>query len=318
MKFLPSESLARHCAPHQFGPLDSRRMMLWVLGACAPGMVLQTWFFGVGVLVNLVLCWSVAVGVEMGLARLRRLPAGYYLRDYSALLGVTLLGLCLPLECPWWLPVAGSGFAVLFIKHAFGGLGQNPFNPAMAACLLMLWLTPDVMQGTSLLSALPVGLQSIGAVADSHWSLVNLGYLGGGLILLVRGIVGWRVPFAVIITLSLLLYACDPASVGASPFAPTLQLLGGAVMLTAFFLATDPVTSASTPVGRLVYGILIGVLLYGVCYRAGQPLALPAVIIIANLCAPLIDRGTTSRIYGHRSRFHRRSVSRLQGATNDE
>lgn len=251
--------------------------------------------------------------------------------------------------------VLGTAFAIIIAKHLYGGLGQNLFNPAMVAYVLLLvsfpvqmtsWLPPSsiaaydigfadaasvIFTGFSLdgysmlqlkqgvdgltmatpLDTLKTGLtQGLTATeVMTHkvfegwggigWSWVNLGYLLGGLFLLQQKVINWRIPTAVLGALLLaatLGYLATPDATAT----PMLHLFSGATMLGAFFIATDPVSASTTAKGRLVYGVLIGVLVYVIRRFGGYPDAFAFAVLLANLCVPLIDSLTRPKVYGAR------------------
>lgn len=133
-------SLLRITSPHTHRA--GRRtswVMLMVILATVPGLLVQTWLFGYGTLINLVIACSTALLSEALILKARNRPIGFFLKDYSALLTAVLLALALPPTVPWWLTVTAVSFAIIFAKQLYGGLGNNPFNPAMvgyAICLV--------------------------------------------------------------------------------------------------------------------------------------------------------------------------------------
>ena len=122
--------------------------MRWVIILCLPGLLAQSYFFGWGNLHNVVLCSLVAVFSEAAILAVRKRRIGFYLRDYSAVLTGVLLGIALPPFAPWWVSVIASSFAIIFVKQLYGGLGYNPFNPAMAGYALVLISFPLAMTTT--------------------------------------------------------------------------------------------------------------------------------------------------------------------------
>src|SRR5690606_7879975 len=143
---------ARSSSPHGHAPLDTGAVMRCVLLATLPGLVALTWNFGWGSLINVVLASLVALGLEAAIVAARGRPVLFYLRDYSALVTAVLLGLALPPLAPWWLVVIATLFAIAIAKHLYGGLGYNPFNPAMVGYVVGLisftvqmttWTTPQ-------------------------------------------------------------------------------------------------------------------------------------------------------------------------------
>lgn len=125
--------------------LDSGAVMQQVLLALLPGIAALLWYFGAGVLIQILLASAAALGAEALALRLRQRPVIAGLRDGSALVTAALLGIALPSLAPWWLAVSGGAFAMLVVKHPFGGLGNNLFNPAMAAYAMLLVSFPDAL-----------------------------------------------------------------------------------------------------------------------------------------------------------------------------
>jgi Na+-translocating ferredoxin:NAD+ oxidoreductase subunit D len=163
--------LARSSSPYQHNPLNTSRVMQLVLLATLPGLVALTWNFGWGTLINIVIATTVAVACEAGIIRLRQRPVLYYLKDYSAVVTAVLLGLALPPLAPWWLVTIGTFFAIAIAKHLYGGLGYNPFNPAMIGYVVLLisfpremtiWITPrDLLPEGAALPGIVESLQRV-------------------------------------------------------------------------------------------------------------------------------------------------------------
>ncbi len=324
------------------------RVMLQVLLALIPGTLAMLWYFGWGVLYNVLLCTGVAVAAEALALHLRRRPIRSTLADLSVVVTAWLLALALPPLAPWWLPAAGALFAVIVAKHLFGGLGQNPFNPAMACYVFLIisfptqmthWIAPSVLAQVTLgpleslrhilTGQLPPGL-SWDALASATpldtmrtqlllnhtveeirasplwgdfggrgWEWIGNWYLLGGLWLVWRRIADWRIPagfLGALIGISTVFYLADP---GTHPF-PAFHVFSGGALLGAFFIATDPVSAASTPKGRLIYGAGIGALTFVIRAWGGYPDGVAFAVLLMNMAAPAIDYFTRPRAYGHR------------------
>lgn len=311
-------------------------IMSQVLLALLPGAAVTLWYRGPGVAVNLALCLATAYVCEAAAMRLRKRPVRPALGDGSVAVTAALIALSLPPWLPLPLPVLGTAFAVLIVKHAYGGLGQNPFNPAMAAYALLLVSFPVAMTRwpaaaaawdwgaawqawtggvpalDGLTSATPLGdvrtrltlthtLSEIAAHggpigAPAGWA-VNSAYALGGAYLMARGIIGWRIPVAVLTALGLCAIVFQ--AVDADRYPSTLfHLSQGAAMLGAFFIATDPVSASTTPRGRLIYGAGVGALAYLIRTFGAYPDGFAFAVLLMNLAVPLIDRLTIPRPYG--------------------
>ncbi|WP_152221241.1 RnfABCDGE type electron transport complex subunit D [Pseudomonas sp. SCB32] len=148
--------LPRITSPHATGSNRTQKVMLTLLAACAPGALVLIGLYGIGTLFNLLWCSLIALATEAAMLKLRNRPLGLFLRDGSALVTGVLLALALPPYAPWWLSLVATVFALVFGKHLYGGLGQNPFNPAMVGYVVVLvsfplqmsqWPSPDSTLG---------------------------------------------------------------------------------------------------------------------------------------------------------------------------
>jgi len=325
------------------------RVMRRVIYALVPAIALHVVFFGPGLIVQIALAVTTALLCEAAALRLRREPLKKFLTDGSAVVTAVLIALCLPPLAPWWLVVSGTAFAILLAKHLYGGLGSNPFNPAMVGFAVLLisfpaqltrWPAPDIggLQTVGLttadtlytiftghlpqhlqwdavtsptpLNALRTGLALgrtmqeaaaspvFGMFGGRGWDWINAAILAGGLWLLRLRIIRWHTPVAMLAGLTIpaaVMYAIDP---GTYP-GPLFHLTAGASMLGAFFIATDPVSSATSDRGKLVYGAGIGLVTYVIRTWGGYPDGVAFAVLMMNLAVPLIDRFTVPRIYGH-------------------
>lgn len=331
-------ALPRITSPHAKGPSRTQRVMLLVLAATLPGVVVLTWLYGAGTLINLAWACAAALGFEAAILRLRQRPVGFFLRDGSVLVTAVLLALALPPYSPWWLTLIATGCAVVFGKQLYGGLGQNPFNPAMIGYVVVLISFPVEMTTWPVPHSvgLSAGLQHILGIAslpdgwtqataldvlkvnksltiDELWSnpafghfggigseVVNLAFLAGGLFLLHKKLFSWHAPVGMLGALLLMSLVFWNGSGSDSNGSPLFHLLSGATMLGAFFIVTDPVSSATSPRGRLIFGAGVGILVYVIRAWGGYPDGVAFGVLLMNLAAPTIDYYTRPRTYGHR------------------
>jgi len=150
--------LPRITSPHATGSNRTQKVMLTLLAACAPGALVLIGLYGVGTLFNLLWCSLIALSTEATMLKLRGRPLGFFLKDGSALVTAVLLALALPPYAPWWLSLIATVFALVFGKHLYGGLGQNPFNPAMVGYVVVLVSFPlQMSQWPALDSTLGLG-----------------------------------------------------------------------------------------------------------------------------------------------------------------
>ena len=336
-------------SPH-LQPVNSvTRVMSNVLIALVPGIAALTWFFGIGALINIGLAVTTALTAEAVILGLRNRPVIGTLKDLSAVVTAVLLAISLPVIAPWWITVTGSLFAIVIAKQLYGGLGYNPFNPAMAGYVLLLvsfpmqmtgWVAPIELSSVSLsvpdlfrlifLERLPKSVQfdaltmatpldslktqlglnrtvsiirngeAFGLLSGKGWEWISLAYLVGGLWLIWRKVIDWQIPLGLLLGLSA--FASIGFVIDSEHFAPPLfHLFAGATMLGAFFIATDPVTAATTVKGRIIYGLLIGALVYIIRVWGGYPDAMAFAVLLANLTAPTLDYVTRPRVFGHRT-----------------
>lgn len=272
-------------ATHWWQMATSADTMLRTIAlALLPGVCVSTWFLGPGLLQNLLVSTLAGYLLE-SLARLLR---GHALRSGFADPGVPmtaiLLTLLLPIDVPFWLPIAGMAFATLLVRQVFGGTGKTLFHPAMSAYLFILLMFPDSF--TRSVTAAEQTLQA------HLW--INSSFLLGGLFLRQQRIIRWHIPGSLLTTLVLVSWIVS--GLGMSVTSLLLAPLSGFTMLAAFFIATDYGNAAITPRGRVLYGALIGTLL------ATLPIGATSVavtIVVANFCAPLFDQLGRPRIYGH-------------------
>ena len=161
-------SFLKITSPHGHGPLTTAGIMQTVLLATLPGVAVMTWFFGPGTLINLLFGGALALAFEAAALRLRDRNPGPYLRDYSVLVTSTLLCIALPPYSPWWLVATGIFSSVILGKHVFGGLGYNPFNPAMVGYVILLISFPLQMSTWQA----PRGLDAVPGVVDALEALL--------------------------------------------------------------------------------------------------------------------------------------------------
>jgi len=309
--------------PHIVAGFTVPRVMFQVLLALVPVAAVQAYLHGPRLLWLIAVAGATALACEALALRLRQRSARPHLRDGSVLVTAALLVLAVPPTLPWWLVAFGTAVAVLIAKHAYGGLGQNPFNPAMVGYAVLLvsfpldmtsWPTPgaewDAVTGATALDTLRTSLRqsytmqeifagpAFGHVGGAGSEWINCGALAGGLYLLARRVIRWQIPVAVLAGIAvpaMLAHGLDPGAHAGTAF----HLASGATMLGAFFIATDPVSAATTDRGRLIYGAGIGMLTWIIRSWGGFPDGVAFVVLIMNLAVPLIDRYTVPRIYGH-------------------
>ncbi|MGO9445349.1 MAG: RnfABCDGE type electron transport complex subunit D [Thiobacillaceae bacterium] len=335
-------------APHAHAPTTVGKVMVTVMLALVPATFYGFWLYGWPA-INL---WVVGLGAallaEAFALKLDNRPVVPTLADGSGVLTAWLLVLSLPPFAPWWIAALGSAFAVLIAKQVFGGLGQNVFNPAMAARVMLLisfpvemtlWAAPfpitsphapgfleglaitfgharwDAMSGASLLGHVKTeftrgidlfhSLPGVFSPTDSTWGhrtgslgeTASLLLVAGGLYLIARRIITWHAPAAMLLGVAvpaLIAHAISPAHyLGVLP-----HLMSGGLMLGAFFIVTDPVTSPNTSLGQFIFGLGCGLLTWIIRTWGGYPEGVAFAVMLMNAAAPVIDRYAKPRIYG--------------------
>lgn len=294
--------------PHIRSKLTTGNIMLAVVVALLPAALFGVYNFGLQAFILLAVSTVTCVATEFIYEKLMKKPVT--IGDFSAVVTGLLLGMNLPSTAPWWIAVIGGVFAILVVKMLFGGLGQNFMNPALGArCFLLISFTArmttfayDGVTGATPLAQLRNGEtvntynMVIGKIPGTIGETSVIAIVAGACVLLLLGIIDLRIPGTYLVTF--VVFLCIFSGRGIDPYYLTAQLAGGGLMLGAFFMATDYVTSPITPMGKYIYGILLGVLtgifrLYG-----GSAEGVSYAIILSNLLVPLIERVTLPRCFG--------------------
>lgn len=308
--------------------LNTNQIMRQVIYALALGVSASYIFFGWGIIIQILLGVVSALVIEAAFVAMRGRPVLESISDGSAVLTAVLLAISIPSIAPWWIIVVGVAFAIIFGKQLYGGLGTNPFNPAMLGYAFLLisyplqmttWpvdfsafsqainiifnaLSFDGLSGATRLDEVKIGL-SLGnnlasiQVHSISQAWINAGFLVGGIYLLARKVIFWHIPMAFIsgiVVMALLVLIFDSQT--HLPVQNHLML--GGTMLGAFFIATDPISASTTPKGRLIYGFLIGVLIVVIRNYGGYPDGIAFAVLLMNMTVPLIDQYTQPKVFG--------------------
>lgn len=307
---------------------STSQMMRQVIYALALGIVAIYSFFGWGVVVQIILAIVAAVATESLFLKIRKRPIVPAISDGSAVLTAILLAISIPSIAPWWVVVVGVSFAIVFGKQLYGGLGNNPFNPAMLGYAFLLisyplqmttWagefvnfsqalelifnLNPtDALSGATRLDEVKTQLMlgkmmsEINAYSVAQ-AWINMGFLLGGLYLLIRRVIFWQIPSAFLLGIVITAFLLSLG--GSEHYLPVQNhLMLGGTMLGAFFIATDPVSATTTPTGRLIYGFLIGVLIVIIRTFGNYPDGVAFAVLLMNIAVPLIDYYTPPKVFG--------------------
>ena len=307
-KFMMSSS------PHIRSKTTSANIMQIVTAALLPAAAFGVYNFGLPALIMLISTTASAVLTELIYQKLMHKKVT--VNDFSAVVTGLLLGLNMPSSAPWWMGALGSVFGILVVKQLFGGLGQNIMNPALGArCFLLIsftgQMTTFIYDGVS--GPTPLAVLRSGGTVDTMSMLIGKipGTIGetsvfaimlGAVILILTGVIDLRIPGTYLATFAVFVgifgHFQDPDIGFFDPQYITAHLCGGGIMLGAWFMATDYVTSPITKRGQIVYGMLLGILTGLFRLFGGSAEGVSYAIIISNLLVPLIERVTLPKPFG--------------------
>lgn len=321
-------------SPHVYGDKNVKKIMWDVIIAMIPAMLVSFYYFGLSSIVLMLTAIFTAVVSEFLIAKyvLKTTPTIW---DGSAIITAVLLAFNVPTSLPWWQMVIGTVFAISIAKMAFGGLGKNPFNPALAGRVFMLisfpvdmttWPIPglpfntlnfavDGLTGPTSLGIVKEGLmkgETIGQLSGNLPDYMQMftgqmgGSLGevsaaalliGGLYMLIRRVITWHIPVSFLFSVFAfagILYLVDPTQF----IDPVFHILAGGVMLGAFFMATDMVTSPMSVKGQLLFGFGCGVLTILIRVWGAYPEGVSFAILLMNAFTPLINKAFKPKSFG--------------------
>ena len=304
-----SENYNISSSPHIRSKVTTGNIMLYVIIALLPATVFGIYNFGLSALLVVIITVTSAILTEWAYQKLmhKKVTIG----DCSAALTGLLLALNLPAEAPWWMCVLGSVFAILIVKQVFGGLGQNFMNPALGArCFLLISFTGrmttftyDGVTGATPLAILKSGEGGVdlfdmfmGNVAGTIGETCVPALLLGAIFLVLMGVISVRIPVTYIVTFVIFIVIFGGHGLDANYIAA--HLCGGGLMLGAWFMATDYVTSPITKRGQILYGICLGALTGLFRLFGGSAEGVSYAIIFSNLLVPLIEKITLPKPFG--------------------
>ncbi len=316
-----------------------RITMTKVMLALIPGTLAYALFINPIIIANVVTSIVLAIAIEAIVLTMRNRSATQGIGDGSIVLAAWLFALCLPPMLPLWQLSVGVAMLAILGKHVYGGLGQNPFNPAMVGYAILLvsfpqtmtlWFAPQELNQFEFLDLLSLKMQialpplntalqdtattAIGFDALTQatqleqiriqrlqtnapappettlaWPWISAGFFLGGLYLLYQKIITWHIPLSLLLTLSVL-HGVHNMLAGAAGLSFIDALLYGSAVFAAFFIATDPVTAATSKTGKLIFGAGIGALTFAIRAYGGYPDGIAFAVLLMNLCVPLIDQ----------------------------
>ena len=309
-------------APHAHSGDSVRRNMLLVILALLPAYVVSVIEFGYGALITAAISVAGCVLTEWLISRYLLKEQRQTIGDLSAVLTGLLLAFNLPSNIDWWIVLIGAIVAIGVGKMSFGGLGQNPFNPALVGRVFLLisfpvqmttWPLPkgfetsyvDAETGatplyylkhivktgdTSIMDQLPALKDAfLGVMGGSLGEISAVALILGGLLLICCRVITWHIPVSIIATVALFSWIATPTGIDPHVFIG-YELLSGGLMLGAFFMATDYVTSPMTAWGKILFGIGIGIIMMVIRTWGAYPEGMSFAILIMNACVPLLNK----------------------------
>lgn len=323
-------------SPHIHSDQDTPAVMRAVLYAMIPATLVGLWFFGINGFRVIALSMAGCVFFEWAYLKIAHRPPA--LHDCSALVTGLLLAMNLPATTPSWMILIGALVAIVIAKQIYGGLGYNPFNPALVARVFLLisfpvqmtkwvvpgntrsWFSVDAVTGATPLGAIKEAISMGTPLSEVDMTpLMDLfignrpGCLGevsllflllGGLYLWRKNIISWHIPLTFIATVFIvagIAHLVDPER-----YAPPIyHVLTGGLFLGAIFMATDMVTSPVTKKGMLIFGFGCGLLTAVIRLWGGYPEGVSFAILLMNAATPLIDRYTKPRVFGMNGRVYK-------------
>ena len=295
-------------SPHVRSKDTTNRIMLYVLIALLPATGFGIYNFGISALILVVAAIVSCVASEYIFNIITKRKQT--IDDLSAVVTGLLLALNVPSSLPVWMVVLGSIFAIIMVKMLFGGLGQNFMNPALGArCFLLISFAGAMTNFTydGAAAATPLAILKSGGTVNTFDMLVGtipgtigetsvIAILVGAIFLILMGVIDLKIPGSYIISFSVFILLFGGHGMDTNFL--VAHLCGGGLMLGAFFMATDYVTSPITPMGKIIFGILLGILtgLFRLFGNSAEGVSFA--IIFANLLVPLIEKISYPRSFG--------------------
>ncbi|MCL1993028.1 MAG: RnfABCDGE type electron transport complex subunit D [Spirochaetes bacterium] len=311
--------------PHIYGKDTTARRMLDVLIALIPATILGIYFYGISAFFVISISILSAVAFEFLFQKVT--GKTNTVNDLSAVITGLLLAFNLPPDVPLWIPIVGSGFAIIVVKQLFGGLGSNFMNPALAARAFLLasfpipmttWRLPvDTVSGATYLAMLSENRTLdaayrfvpqtydymallFGRVGGCIGETSALALVAGGLYLIARRVISWRIPVFYIGSFAFFAFVFGREAFFSGHI--LFEVMAGGLLLGAFFMATDYATAPISPNGKIIMGIGCGFLTVLIRFFGGFPEGVSYAILIMNLFVPLIDAHFRPAIYGKKKK----------------
>lgn len=312
-------------APHIRSGMNTFKIMLFVIISLLPSVILSIINYGIYTLTLYAVCIISAVFLEHIFCKIQGIKTT--INDLSAVLTGLLFALTLPPYLPLWTAFIGIFFAIIVAKMVFGGIGQNPFNPALTGRMVLLisfpalmtsfqnplYSTIDTLSGATMLGSAKTDLSIYGIInhinIDYYQLLISTGgSLGeisplaliiGGLFLMYNKIISWHIPASFIGTVFVMTYILNSIDANITILSYN-HIISGGLLLGAFFMATDYSTSPMFPAGKIIFGIGCGILTVCIRVYGGYPEGVGFAILIMNAFTPLLDKVFRPKVFGDR------------------
>ena len=296
-------------SPHIHGGEKTHRIMLDVVLALIPALAVSTYVLGWRVLFITAVAVVSCVAFEWLICRFL-LKRRSTICDLSAVVTGVLLAFNLPVGIPWWIVVIGALVAIGIGKMTFGGLGTNPFNPALTGRIFLLiaypvqmtdWTTgvPDALSGSTMLADVNFAHLFGGVMNGSMGEISAIALILGGLYLLWRKVISWHIPVSILATMAIFAASVGASYGGAMIYEfPLFHILAGGALLGAIYMATDYSTSPMTHRGMIIYGVGIGLLTMIIRLWGAYPEGMSFAIFIMNAATPLINKYVRPKRFG--------------------
>ena len=307
-------------SPHIVTNMDTTKIMSMVILAMVPSLLVSTYVFGIRVLILTAVCIASAMFFEWAWNKLMKKQQT--VGDLSAAVTGMLIAFNVPSGLPYWIAILGSFIAIVIVKQLYGGVGKNLVNPAITARIVLFisfatemttWPLPNALKADAVTGPTPLGILAEGNAADLPGNMIMFigmhgGSMGevsavalliGGLFLIWKKIISPIIPAAFIGTVFVFAAIYYAATGTGDPLQMAIfHVLAGGVMLGAFFMATDYVTSPILPMGKVIFGVGCGLITMLIRLFGSYPEGVSFSILLMNVLCPLIDNFCQKRMYG--------------------
>lgn len=305
-------------APHIVSNMDTTKIMSMVILAMVPSLLVSVYVFGPRVLILTAVCIAASMFFEWGWNKLMKKPQT--VSDLSSAVTGMLIAFNVPSGLPYWIAILGCFVAIIIVKQLFGGVGKNVVNPAITARIILFisfatemttWPVPNPLKADAATGATPLGVLAeggqlpdnmmmfLGMIGGSMGEVSSIALLIGGLFLIWKKIISPIIPTCFIGTVFVFAAIYYAATGNGDVLQMAIfHVLAGGVMLGAFFMATDYVTSPLLPMGKVIFGVGCGIITMVIRLWGQYPEGVSFSILIMNCLTPLIDDFCQKRMYG--------------------